>query len=292
MVILGVFFLNHRLIKTKKEAIFSDWELVNEDKKKKKEEEGEKGEEKTGEKTEEEEGKGEEKGQEGEEGEKKEGKEEEEGKEKKEGGEESDKTSGDNNNNDNNETPNNNNDKDKDNNGNNNNPNSPFLYAINLVHTRKDRSKKRGATIRALAIFCRHKLFEMWGPLLSHLITHYFETEKRDTSEDFYQTINALDFSDIYGRFLNCYPFRRYCGGDGGGREGRVVEWGGEKLGVEARMDGRLGFCSVKELVLTFERDVMVLLYSVLQGLLFGNALCWMFVLVVIVIVLLVFFYS
>ena len=101
-----------------------------------------------------------------------------------------------------------------------NSTNDPFLYVINLVHTRKDRSKKRGATIRSLAIFCKHKLFEMWGPLLSHVLTEYFKSESRDTLIDFYQTINALDFSDVFGRFLKCYPFMQYCGGEGGGRGG------------------------------------------------------------------------
>ena len=108
----------------------------------------------------------------------------------------------------------------------------------------------------------------MWGPLLSHVLNIYFETEKRDTLVDFFDTINALDFSDVFGRFLKCYRFRKYCGGGGveGGFEGRVVEWGGERVGVEAKLDGRLGFCSVKELTLTFERNVMDLLHAVLQG--------------------------
>ena len=61
-----------------------------------------------------------------------------------------------------------------------------FLHCMNLVHTRKDNSK-RGATIRAVCVCSSSSLVYVWGGVLFGIIHSYFENQTEQVVWDFFQ---------------------------------------------------------------------------------------------------------
>eukprot|EP00164_Ancoracysta_twista_P004242 GFYU01005716.1.p1 GENE.GFYU01005716.1~~GFYU01005716.1.p1 ORF type:complete len:710 (-),score=142.81 GFYU01005716.1:76-2205(-) len=81
-----------------------------------------------------------------------------------------------------------------------NNPSKPFLYCLNLVRTKKDKSVRRGAIVKSMAICTQHQTFHVFKPILVLALEKYFDAggdEGMTVLSYLYNTINAMDISTM-----------------------------------------------------------------------------------------------
>lgn len=88
----------------------------------------------------------------------------------------------------------------------------PLVYVLNLVNTKQDKTVKRGAIVKAMAICTRHPflhiykvcVFEswdvgisanLWQPLLLLALEEYFKSPVPETLAMLYDAVNAMDLS-------------------------------------------------------------------------------------------------
>ncbi|KAI9724889.1 MAG: hypothetical protein M1812_000165 [Candelaria pacifica] len=71
----------------------------------------------------------------------------------------------------------------------------PLIYVLNLVNTKSDPTRKRGAIVRAMAICTRHSFLHIYKPLLLLALEEYFKSPHPDTLALLYDAVNSMDLS-------------------------------------------------------------------------------------------------
>lgn len=71
----------------------------------------------------------------------------------------------------------------------------PLIYVLNLVNTKHDKTVKRGAVVKAMAICTRHPFLHIYKPLLLLAIEEYFKSPVPETLSMLYDAVNNMDLS-------------------------------------------------------------------------------------------------
>ncbi|KAI1828313.1 spindle pole body interacting protein [Xylaria intraflava] len=71
----------------------------------------------------------------------------------------------------------------------------PIIYVLNLVYTKHDKSVKRGAIVKAMAICTRHPFLHIYKPLLLLALEDYFRSPVPETLSTLYNAVNDMDLS-------------------------------------------------------------------------------------------------
>ena len=71
----------------------------------------------------------------------------------------------------------------------------PLIYVLNLVNTKQDKTAKRGAVVRAMAICTRHPFLHIYKPLLLLALEEYFKNPHPSTLVTLYDAVNNMDLS-------------------------------------------------------------------------------------------------
>jgi hypothetical protein len=71
----------------------------------------------------------------------------------------------------------------------------PLIYVLNLVYTKHDKTVKRGAIVKAMAICTRHPFLHIYKPLLLLALEEYFKSPVPETLSMLYDAVNAMDLS-------------------------------------------------------------------------------------------------
>lgn len=71
----------------------------------------------------------------------------------------------------------------------------PLIYVLNLVNTKQDKTAKRGAVVKAMAICTRHPFLHIYKPLLLLALDEYFKNPHPQTLESLYNAVNTMDLS-------------------------------------------------------------------------------------------------
>ncbi|KAF4121141.1 Pfam:DUF1630 [Geosmithia morbida] len=71
----------------------------------------------------------------------------------------------------------------------------PLVYVLNLVNTKHDKSVKRGAIVKAMAICTRHPFLHIYKPLLLLALEEYFKAPVPETLSMLFDAVNAMDLS-------------------------------------------------------------------------------------------------
>ncbi|KAH7023766.1 docking domain of Afi1 for Arf3 in vesicle trafficking-domain-containing protein [Ilyonectria destructans] len=71
----------------------------------------------------------------------------------------------------------------------------PLIYVLNLVNTKHDKTVKRGAIVKAMAICTRHPFLHIYKPLLLLALEEYFKSPVPETLAMLYDAVNAMDLS-------------------------------------------------------------------------------------------------
>ena len=72
-----------------------------------------------------------------------------------------------------------------------------ILYLLNVVHSRRDSSVKRGAVVKALAIATRYNHLTVFRAPLIMALDHYFDSPTVDVLRELYDALNAVDLSQM-----------------------------------------------------------------------------------------------
>ncbi|TFY73961.1 hypothetical protein EWM64_g10052, partial [Hericium alpestre] len=72
---------------------------------------------------------------------------------------------------------------------------SELLYVLNLVRTKHDKTVRRGAVVKAMAICTRHPFVEIFKPVLLLALDDYFNAPSQDCLARLFDAINAMDIS-------------------------------------------------------------------------------------------------
>lgn len=70
-----------------------------------------------------------------------------------------------------------------------------LIYVLNLVNTKLDKSSKRGADVRAMAICTRHPFLHIYKPLLLLALDRYFQNPSIDVLASLFEAVNSMDLS-------------------------------------------------------------------------------------------------
>ncbi|THH32077.1 hypothetical protein EUX98_g2113 [Antrodiella citrinella] len=70
-----------------------------------------------------------------------------------------------------------------------------LLYVLNLVRTKLDKTVRRGAIVKAMAICTRHSFIEIFKPVLLMALDDYFTTPSQDCLARLFDAINSIDIS-------------------------------------------------------------------------------------------------
>ncbi|KAI0792369.1 docking domain of Afi1 for Arf3 in vesicle trafficking-domain-containing protein [Abortiporus biennis] len=70
-----------------------------------------------------------------------------------------------------------------------------LLYVLNLVRTKLDKSVRRGAIVKAMAICTRHSFIEIFKPVLLMALDDYFMNPSQDCLARLFDAINSIDIS-------------------------------------------------------------------------------------------------
>ena len=78
----------------------------------------------------------------------------------------------------------------------------PFLYGLNIVKTEYDTSVRRGATVKAIAVFSRHSCVHVFKPALESALALYFGGQFDDKNDnslavDLYTSLNQLLMTSV-----------------------------------------------------------------------------------------------
>ncbi|KAL2133692.1 hypothetical protein VTI74DRAFT_1920 [Chaetomium olivicolor] len=71
----------------------------------------------------------------------------------------------------------------------------PLVYVLNLVNTKQDKTVKRGAVVKAMAICTRHPFLHIYKPLLLLALEEYFKAPVPETLAMLYNAVNQMDLS-------------------------------------------------------------------------------------------------
>ncbi|KAH6627658.1 docking domain of Afi1 for Arf3 in vesicle trafficking-domain-containing protein [Chaetomium tenue] len=71
----------------------------------------------------------------------------------------------------------------------------PLVYVLNLVNTKQDKTVKRGAVVKAMAICTRHPFLHIYKPLLLLALEEYFKAPVPETLAMLYNAVNEMDLS-------------------------------------------------------------------------------------------------
>lgn len=71
----------------------------------------------------------------------------------------------------------------------------PLIYVLNLVNTKQDKTAKRGAVVKAMAICTRHPFLHIYKPLLLLALEEYFKSPQPATLALLYDAVNTMDLS-------------------------------------------------------------------------------------------------
>ncbi|KFY00297.1 hypothetical protein O988_03384 [Pseudogymnoascus sp. VKM F-3808] len=71
----------------------------------------------------------------------------------------------------------------------------PLIYVLNLVNTKQDKTAKRGAVVKAMAICTRHPFLHIYKPLLLLALEEYFKAPHPTTLSVLYDAVNTMDLS-------------------------------------------------------------------------------------------------
>ncbi|KAG9246387.1 docking domain of Afi1 for Arf3 in vesicle trafficking-domain-containing protein [Calycina marina] len=71
----------------------------------------------------------------------------------------------------------------------------PLIYVLNLVNTKQDKTAKRGAVVKAMAICTRHPFLHIYKPLLLLALDEYFKNPHPATLASLYEAVNTMDLS-------------------------------------------------------------------------------------------------
>ncbi|KAH6687286.1 docking domain of Afi1 for Arf3 in vesicle trafficking-domain-containing protein [Plectosphaerella plurivora] len=71
----------------------------------------------------------------------------------------------------------------------------PLIHVLNLVNTKQDKTVKRGAVVKAMAICTRHPFLHIYKPLLLLALDEYFKSPVPETLAMLYEAVNAMDLS-------------------------------------------------------------------------------------------------
>lgn len=72
-----------------------------------------------------------------------------------------------------------------------------FMYGINLVQTKMDTTVRRGAIVKAMAIFSRYHYTDIFRDPLRIALETYFEAKDVSVLENLYQTLNGISTKQI-----------------------------------------------------------------------------------------------
>ncbi|KAF8586594.1 spindle pole body interacting protein [Ramaria rubella] len=70
-----------------------------------------------------------------------------------------------------------------------------LLYVLNLVRTKHDKTLRRGAVVKALAICTRHPFIQLFKPVLWIALQEYFNDPSDDCITRLYDAVNAMDIT-------------------------------------------------------------------------------------------------
>ncbi|KNE73133.1 hypothetical protein AMAG_17281 [Allomyces macrogynus ATCC 38327] len=76
-------------------------------------------------------------------------------------------------------------------------PSRPLLFVHNLVRTRHDTAKRRGATVKAMAVASRHQFIHVFRPVLILAMEKYLDNPCAAVLAEVYNAINAMDLSTM-----------------------------------------------------------------------------------------------
>ncbi|KAK0723100.1 docking domain of Afi1 for Arf3 in vesicle trafficking-domain-containing protein [Lasiosphaeria miniovina] len=71
----------------------------------------------------------------------------------------------------------------------------PLIYVLNLVNTKQDKTVKRGAVVKAMAICTRHPFLHIYKPLLLLALEEYFKSPVPETLSMLFTAVNDMDLS-------------------------------------------------------------------------------------------------
>ncbi|KAK5171874.1 uncharacterized protein LTR77_003511 [Saxophila tyrrhenica] len=71
----------------------------------------------------------------------------------------------------------------------------PLVYVLNLVNMKQDKTVKRGAVVKAMAICTRHSFLHIYKPLLLLALGEYFANPVVETLASLYEAVNSMDLS-------------------------------------------------------------------------------------------------
>ena len=71
------------------------------------------------------------------------------------------------------------------------------MYGINLVQTKMDTAVRRGAIVKAMAIFSRYHYTDIFKEILSIALEAYFEEKNVSVLEGLYKTLNGVDLREV-----------------------------------------------------------------------------------------------
>ncbi|KAI0480238.1 spindle pole body interacting protein [Xylariaceae sp. FL0804] len=72
---------------------------------------------------------------------------------------------------------------------------APLIYVLNLVYTKHDKSVKRGALVKSMAICTRHPFLHIYKPLLLLALEEYFKSPVQETLAMLFDAVNNMDLS-------------------------------------------------------------------------------------------------
>ena len=75
---------------------------------------------------------------------------------------------------------------------------SSFYYGINLVRTKHDSNVRRGALVKALAVFSRYSFIEIFKKPLELALRKYFDNPSPVILSNLYKDLNSIDLSDVF----------------------------------------------------------------------------------------------
>ncbi|KAI0064359.1 spindle pole body interacting protein [Artomyces pyxidatus] len=70
-----------------------------------------------------------------------------------------------------------------------------LLYVLNLVRTKHDKTVRRGAVVKAMAICTRHPFIQIFKPVLLLALDDYFSAPSQDCLARLFDAINSMDLS-------------------------------------------------------------------------------------------------
>ncbi|KAI0366822.1 spindle pole body interacting protein [Pilatotrama ljubarskyi] len=72
-----------------------------------------------------------------------------------------------------------------------------MLYGINLVRTKLDKTARRGAIVKAMAIVTRYPFVQIFKPVLLLALDDYFMNPSQDCLARLFDAVNEMDFSNM-----------------------------------------------------------------------------------------------